>query len=100
MPELKLPEGEGAVKPDGGLPQVFRDLGAKLQLLAPDRMLQREALGVQPETMAGDRGAVQRVRVHRMTDGREVDHELVRPPCLEPYAEHRVPTGVGEHLEA
>src|SRR5215210_35158 len=54
---------------------------------------------MQPETMAGDRVAVERVRVHGMADGREMDPDLVCPPCLEPHAEHRMPCCISEHLE-
>src|SRR5215204_7669621 len=89
MPESKLPEGEGAVKLDGRSPQIIRNLGVKPQGLAAHGMLEGEPLGVQPETMAGDRVAVQGVCVRRMPDGREVDPDLVRPPRLWPYAEHR-----------
>src|SRR5215217_3679203 len=99
MPEVKLPEGEGTVKPDGRALQILGDLRVKLQRLAANGMLEGELFGVQPETTARDRVAVQRVRVHRMPDGREVDADLVRPPCLEPYAEHRIPCCASQHLE-
>src|SRR5215207_5383775 len=99
MPKFKLPEGEGAVKPDGRVPQILGDLGVKLQRLATDRVLERETLGVQPETTSGEGVAVQRVGVDRISDGREVDPDLVRPPGLDPRAEHRVSSGFREHLE-
>ena len=82
MPKVKLPEGEGTVKPHGRVPQLLGDLSVKLERLATYRMFEVEPFGVQPEAMAGDRSAVQRVRVNRMPDGREVDPDLVRPPCL------------------
>ncbi len=87
MPKVKLPEGEGAVKPDCRVPQVLGDLGAKLEHLAIYRVFEGEPFGVQPETMAGDRIAVQRVSVDWVSDGREVDPDLVRPSRLEPYAQ-------------
>ena len=82
MPKVKLPEGEGAVKPDGRVPQVLGDLRVKLERLANYRMFEVQPFGVQPETMSGDEFAVQRVPVNGMSDGREVDPDLVRPPCL------------------
>ena len=82
MPKVKLPEAERAVKPDGRVLQVLGDLRVKLERLATYRMFEGEPLGVQPETMAGDGFAVQRVPVNGMPDGREVDPDLVRPPCL------------------
>src|SRR5215203_3786120 len=99
MPKVKLPEGEGAVKPDGRAPQVVVDLRVKLERLATYRMFEVEPFGVQPEAMAGDRSAVQRVRVNGMPDGREVDPDLVRPPRLEPYAQHRMFCCSRKHLE-
>src|SRR5215210_7087343 len=99
MPTVKLPEGEGAVKPDGRVPQILGDPRMKLQLLAPDRMLEGEDLGMQPETTVWDRIAVQRIRVNGMPDGREVDPDLVRSPGLESYAEHRMSRRTLEYLE-
>src|SRR5215210_4062960 len=49
--------------------------------------------------MAGDRAAVQRVRINRVCNGREVDPDLVRPPRLEPYAPHRIVCCGRKHLE-
>jgi hypothetical protein len=84
MPKVKLPEGEGAVKPRGRAPQILRDLRVKLEDLATVRMFEGEPFGVQPETMSGDRASVQRIRINWVSDGREVDPDLVCPPCLEP----------------
>src|SRR5215216_2119937 len=87
MPKVKLPEGEGAVKPRGRAPQILRDLRVKLEDLATyNRMFEGELFGMQPETMSRDRATVQRVRVKWVSDGREVDPDLVCPPRLEPYA--------------
>ena len=85
MPKFKLPEGEGAVKRDGGVAQIVGYLRAKFQRLSARRMLEREPLRVQPETTVGDGRAVEGVGVDRVSDGREVDPDLVRPPRLEPY---------------
>src|SRR5918997_7224830 len=49
--------------------------------------------------MAGHRATVQRVRVNGMSDGREVDPDLMRPPRLEPYAQHRMFCCSCKHLE-
>src|SRR5215210_557551 len=49
--------------------------------------------------MMWDGVPVERVRVHRMSDGGEVDPDLVRPPRLETHPEHRVPCGLREDLE-
>jgi hypothetical protein len=46
MPKLKLPEGEGAVKPRGRAPQVLGDPRAKLECLAAYRMFEGELFGV------------------------------------------------------
>src|SRR5215210_6769942 len=99
MPKLKLPEGEGAVKPGGRDPQILGDRGVELQGLSIYGMLEGEVLGVQPEPTAGGRATVERVSVHRMSDGREVDPDLVRPPRLEVHAEHRVSRSLGQYLE-
>src|SRR5215212_7378085 len=80
MSKLKLPEGEGAVKPGGRDPQILGDRGVELQGLSIYGMLEGQVLGVQPEPTAGGRATVERVSVHRMSDGREVDPDLVRPP--------------------
>ena len=55
MPKVKLPEGEGAVKPGGGVPQILRDLRPELQLLTAHGMFEGQPLGVQPETTPWDR---------------------------------------------
>src|SRR5215210_3060935 len=99
MPKVKLPEGEGAVKLDGRIPQVCGDSGVKLQRPATHRVLEGQPLGVQPETPPGDRAAVERVGVYGMPDGREVDPDLVRPSRFEPYAEHGMPRRTREHGE-
>jgi hypothetical protein len=46
MPKVKLPEGEGAVKPYRRAPQVLGDLGVELQCLATYRMFEGELFGV------------------------------------------------------
>ena len=100
MPKVKLPEGEGAVKPRGRAPQILRDLRVKLEDLATyNRMFEGELFGMQPETMSRDRATVQRVRVKWVSDGREVDPDLVCPPRLEPYAEHGMSCCSRKHLE-
>ena len=69
MPKVKLPEGEGAVKPCGEVPQILRYLRPKHHRFVTDRMLEGEALGVQPQATAGDGLSVERVGVHRISDG-------------------------------
>ena len=46
MPSVKLPEGESIVKRNGGVAQILRDLGAKLQRLPCYGMTERQLLGV------------------------------------------------------
>jgi hypothetical protein len=46
MPKVKLPEGEGAVKPRGRAPQVLGDFRVKLERLATYRMFEGEPFGV------------------------------------------------------
>ena len=100
MPEVTLPEGEGAVKPRCRVPQVFGYLRAKLECPANYGMLEGELFGVQPETTAGDPAAVEWVRVDWVSDGREVDPDLVRPPGLESYSQHRMFGCGGQYLES
>ena len=46
MLKVKLPEGEGAVKPPGRAPQVLGDLRVKFKRLATYRMFEGEQFGV------------------------------------------------------
>ena len=71
-------------------------LRVKLQRFPGHGMLERQLLGVQPETAIWDGLSVERVGVDRVSDGREVDPDLVGPPRLQPHPEHGVSRGVGQ----
>src|SRR3712207_7192550 len=62
-------------------------------------MREGQALGVQPEAPARDSLPVERVGVDGVSDGREVDPDLVCPPRLEPHPEHRMSRRLPQHLE-
>src|SRR5215218_7890683 len=99
MPSVKLPEGEGGVKPDGRGAQVIGYLRTKLHRLPLRGMFEGETLCMQPQAASWNGLSVQRVGVDRISDGREVDPDLVGPPRLELHSEHRVARGLREHLE-
>src|SRR5829696_10397320 len=99
MPSVKLPEGEGGVKPDGRVAQVLGYLRTKLHRLPLRRMFEGEALCMQPQATSWNGLSVQRVCVDWISDGREVDPDLVGPSRLELHSEHRVARGLREQLE-
>lgn len=46
---------KGFVEPDGSIPQILRDLRAKLEQLPACGVFERETLGMQPETAVRNR---------------------------------------------
>ena len=65
-------------------------------------MFKSQSFGVEPEPRARDGLTVQRIGVDRISYGREVNPDLVRPASLKPYPEHRVGCGfcgLAQHLE-
>ena len=77
-----LPGSRANPECDGGVAQFLGNSRVKPKRLFTHRMLERELLGVQPESMMGYCHSVQRVGVDRISDGREVDPDLVCPTRL------------------